>query len=405
MSPSEKVEGEKNDEYILKKKKRRKNNTIKWIACTSTKEVNRAIEMYIHPGDVVAELGSQLRETSSTICETIGPNGKALLVDIERKYPKMKMQRQERMTAMRREGDDVDFYKGIAEFKEIHSFDYWRHALFFPPNNQSDMKQYQHDTIEKYNALVVDVSTIAGNDLELTCISLVREFLALNNNQDETDVENTCRVVIIKSGSLHQLARRLFHAQKLFAGVISLSDNPHKTSIIGTVGVEEYRRTIPYTVQKNDIVLEVGSHFGTTTAILNDAAKCKSSSIGGCLGVDVGTNIIASAKKKFPDVPFAVGDAWKMSDLMKMKMTYFDGDPSNLYYDVVYVDVGGLSGSEGLLEALSLLGSITNCLQPRCIVIKSLCIRRLASSLIPFSRVWKDEIISKHKYGISSAPL
>ena len=397
--------------------KKKKASTIKWIACTSKKEVNRAIEMYIQKGDSVAELGSQLRETSTKICEAVigsdgndnsksNKDGKAYLVDIERKYPntKLKRRQEERMTAMRREGDDINFYNNVAEFIEIQSLDDWRHALFFRSNDKT--------TVCKYNALVVDVSTIAGNDLELTCISLVREFLALNKNNDDSDeIDNPCRVVIIKSGSLHQLARRLFHAQRLFAGVVSLSDNPYQTSIIGTVGVEEYRRTIPYTVKKGDICCEVGSHFGTSTAIIHDAARIRDGDddnyggigTGGCLGVDVGANIIASAKKKFPEVPFEVGDAWKMLDLINMKDKHFvhhlpssaSAVSPNQCYDVVYVDVGGLSGSEGLLEALALLGSITNCLQPRCIVIKSLCIRRLASSLVPFSQVWK-EVKTKH---------
>ena len=396
------------------KKKRKNNPTIKWIACTSTKEANRAITMYIKEGDVVAELGSQLRETSTTICDTIGSNGKAYLVDIERKYPNVKMKREERTTAMRREGDDSNFYQDRAVFSEIESFDSWRHALFLS-NNLNRKEENRINTFGKYNALVVDMSTIAGNDLELTCVSLVKEFIALNKkmNEEVEDEEsyqtNPCRVVIVKSGSLHQLARRLFHAQRLFANTVSLEDNPHKTSIIGTVGVEEYRRTIPYAVRKGDAVIEVGSHFGTSTAILHDAAAASSDarnqerddcnfatgisdlSLGGCLGVDVGPHIIDSAKMKFPHVPFVVGDAWKISDLIQFKKEYFEGHSDDHRYDVVYVDVGGLSGNEGLLEALSLLGSITNCLEPRCIVIKSLCIRRLASSLVPFSQLWKQE--------------
>lgn len=401
-----------NDNTKKKQKRKKKKLTTKWIACTSTKEVNKAIKMYVRPGDTVAELGSQLRDTSTTICETITSTGQAYLVDVKRKYPKIKLQRQERMTAMRRCGDDEHFYKDRATFLEVSTFDLWRQALFFQQrqyqhleNNDEEKGNRRHP--EQYDALIVDVSTIAGNDLELTCISLVREFIALNNkvndsdNYDDDSVDNPCRVVIVKSGSLHGLGRRLFHAQRLFANSTSLPDSSNhnldkETSIIGTVGVEEYRRTIPYTVKKRDIVLEVGSHFGTTTAILDKAAR-NDDDIGGCLGVDVGINIIASAKKKFPDVPFEVGDAWKMADLIHMKDSYFHMNQNTTlanntpYYDVVYVDVGGLSGNEGLLEALSLIGSITNCLEPRCIVIKSLCIRRLASCLVPFSQIWKEE--------------
>ena len=59
-------------------------------------------------------------------------------------------------------------------------------------------------------------------------------------------------------------------------------------------------------------------------------------------------------------------------------------------FDVVYVDVGGLSGSDGLLEAISLLSSLKFSLEPRCIVIKSLCVQRLSNILVPYWRVSKE---------------
>ena len=382
------------------KQRRRKKNkkATKWIACSSTKEVTRAIQLYVQEGDKVAELGSQLRDSSIALCEAIGPDGKALLVDIERKFPKVKKngQRQQRTSAMRREGEEENFYRDRATFVETKGFEFWRSALFFQSHHDGDAAGAYTGRRLPYNVLVVDVSTVAGNDLDLTCISLVKEFVSLN--QGSGDDENSCRVVIIKSGSLHDLARRLFHAQRIFSGVQSLKDispsNAKTTSIIGTVGVEEYRKTIPFVVEAGDVVLEVGSHFGTSTALLNDAAKgVGPNGPGGCLGVDVGTHIIKSAKKKFPHVPFEVGDAWKTAQLARMRSNHFEVNSSSMgrIYDAVYVDVGGLSGNEGLLEAVSLLSSIANSLEPRTIVIKSLCMRRLASNLVPFSEVWKKE--------------
>jgi len=371
-------------------KKQKKKNAVKWVACSSTKMVTSAIQMYIQEGDTVAELGSQLRESSTALCDAIGPDGRAVLVDIQRKFPNQKKD-QSRTTAMRRKGDGETFYTDRATFAETKSFESWRESLFF-----SDSDSDSEEERPTYNGLVVDVGAVAGNDLDLTCISLVKEFLALNTNSATEDEEDICRVVIIKSGSLHDLARRLFHAEKIFNGGQSLDSEFAKgtTSIIGTVGVDEYRKTIPYVVKEGDAVIEVGSHFGTSTTLLHNAARgqdsCESS-IGGCIGVDVGSNIIKSAKKKFPNVPFEVGDAWKIAELARMKKKYFNDHPSHRVYDAVYVDVGGLSGSEGLLEAISLLSSITNSLEPRCIVIKSLCMRRLASSLVPFSEVRKRE--------------
>jgi len=369
-----------------------------WIACASTKDVNKAIDKFIREGDIVAELGSQLRDTSTHICDRIGPDGKALLVDIERKFPNEK-KTQKRTLAMRREEDEDEFYTDRVKFVTTKSFEFWRDALFFQgfdngDSDDSDDSKSNGGERPKYNALVVDVSTVAGNDLDLTCISLVREFLALNQGSGEDD--NSCRVVIIKSGSLHTFARKLFHAQRIFTGAETLEDNnPGETSFIGTVGVDEYRRTIPYAVKEGDAVIEVGSHFGTSTTLLHDAAKGSSpDGVGGCIGVDVGPSIIESAKKKFPHVPFCVGDAWKTAELARMKGTHLSDHPSDTY-DVVYVDVGGLSGSEGLLEAISLLAAIENSLEPRCIVIKSVCIRRLASSLVAYSNLWKKEMLQK----------
>ena len=42
-------------------------------------------------------------------------------------------------------------------------------------------------------------------------------------------------------------------------------------------------------------------------------------------------------------------------------------------YDLMYADIGGLSGGNGLMESISLLEEIGHDVEPRCIVIKSLC--------------------------------
>jgi hypothetical protein len=361
----------------------RQKNKTQWIACSSTTEITRAVQMYLQNGDIVAELGSQLRETSKVICETIGSAGKAMLVDVERKFPNKKKD-QQRTLAMRREGGEIDFYTDRATFVEIRSFECWRDALFF-----------QHEIRPQYNVLVVDMSTVAGNDLDLTTISLIKEFIALNHC---SGCENSCRAVIVKSGSLHNLARRLHHAQRVITGAESIDYCNHSTTIIGSVGVKQYRQTIPLAVRKGDVCIEVGCHLGTTTALIHESAM--DNDTGGCIGVDVGPHIIKSARKNYPHLQFEVGDGFKTGVLARMKeknfrcnTSYFEND--DRIYDVVFVDIGGLSGSEGLLEALSLLSSISNSLNPRCIVIKSLCIRRLASCLSAFSDVWRNEVMHR----------
>jgi hypothetical protein len=367
-------------------KKRHKSPTTKWIACSSTKEMNRAISIYIQEGDVVAELGSQLRASSTSINEAVGPSGFSVLVDIERKSPNVKKD-QDRTSAMRRNGDEVDFYADRSTFIETKGFEFWRHALFF----RNDARRSK----EGYNALVVDMSTVAGNDLELTCISLVKEFVSLNAGSGERD--NPCRVVIVKSKSLHSLARRLHHAQKVISGSQSIIEE-RGTSIIAAVGVEQYRQTIPFVVRKGDVCCEVGCHLGTSTVLIDEAASNSrkadvdkpTTSTGGCIGLDIGTSIIRSAKQKYPMVAFEIGDGFKTGEISRLTSKHLHRVDSSRILDVVYVDIGGLSGPEGLLEAVSLLSSIANALEPRCIVIKSLCVRRLASSIVPFSDVWRE---------------
>ena len=71
-------------------------------------------------------------------------------------------------------------------------------------------------------------------------------------------------------------------------------------------------------------------------------------------------------------------------DLLKFRRELKGDD--ELGFDLVYVDVGGLSGSDGLIESISLLEALGCALQPRAIVIKSLCMRELASRL----KFWPD---------------
>jgi SAM-dependent methyltransferase len=154
------------------------------------------------------------------------------------------------------------------------------------------------------------------------------------------------------------------------------------------VGVQEYRKTIPYTVRPDDAVLEVGCHFGTSTALIQNQAQY-------CIGVDVGSKIIREAHKRHPGIYFRVGDAWKTAELLRIQQDYYQQESQTtaatarkIGFDVVYVDVGGLSGCDGLLEAIALVNSIRYALEPRCIVIKSLCMQRLSSRLVPF---WQSQ--------------
>jgi len=127
-----------------------------------------------------------------------------------------------------------------------------------------------------------------------------------------------------------------------------------------------------------DFCFVIISHYGSTTTMLHDAVKVDED--GFCVGVDIGEKIIATAKKRYPHVLFAVADAWDTLKLLKLKPP-----GTSLGYDAVYADIGGLSGAHGFLESLALIDAIGKALEPLFICIKSLCMKRLATQLIPFS--------------------
>ena len=441
-------------------KKKNKKKTI-WITCSSTKELVHAVQRLVQPGDTVAELGSQLRDVSTAICETIRgeEGGSAVLVDTVRKFPKEKDSGSDgstdtisRTSAMRRAGDEDDFFPEFARFREIGRLEDWRRALFpstistasTPTNNREPTKTAKAAN-NNYNVFVIDVNAIVGNDLEWTTLSIIREFSALNdnNNDDDDDDGNQCRLVLVKSLSLNQWGSRIIHGQRwcrqqgaskksailspAAAAAAAASGGSHahppgtttgsnNCHVVATVGVQEYRETIPYTVRPGDAVLEIGCHLGTSTDLLQSAAAVvladgrsdnnnhdENRGRGYAIGVDIGGKIIKGAKKRYPDIHFSVGDAFATAALLRTQrenllQTGGKDDTTHteqqqqlnqrIGFDVIYVDVGGLSGQDGVIESLSLISALANALEPRCIVIKSLCMRRLSSQLVPY---WKQQ--------------
>jgi protein-L-isoaspartate O-methyltransferase len=122
----------------------------------------------------------------------------------------------------------------------------------------------------------------------------------------------------------------------------------HEPSIVAAVGVAEYRETIPHVVRSTDFVLEIGSHHGTTTRLLDAAGAA-------AVGVDVGAGVVTTARKQAPELRFEIANAWSPAGLLRML--------GGQKVDVIYVDVGGLSGQDGLLESLALLRSLGSTLE------------------------------------------
>lgn len=365
--------------------------STKIITCSTTKELVRAVSTIVKPGHRVAELGSQLREVSTTICESLLQNttnidrlnsqqSSAILVDVKRKFPKSG-ELEGRTSAMRQSAEaGVDFFPSVSQFIEINQLGNWRKAFF--------QEKSSVGSTPIYDVLVVDINSIVGNDLEWTALSIIQDFEALNQQSSKSSL-----IVMIKSDALHKFSKRIVH------GVRWVNQQGRNIAIgppyiVATTGVQQYRSSIPFTVKPDDAILEVGCHFGTTTALLQ-----KASPEGYCLGVDVGKKIIQEANKKYPNIFFRVGDAWRTAGLLRIQQEFYRENPSiknqKIGFDIVYIDVGGLSGSDGLLEAISLISSIRYALEPRCIVIKSLCMQRLSSTLIPYWQAQKLMVKSK----------
>lgn len=354
---------------------------IPYIATTSTVEHGRALTQYIRQGDRVLELGTQLDSCTETIREAIGEEGSGVFVDVKRTE-----------TTSGRSGQgsrDPNMFQDSsgsggenAKYIELEQFSHFRTIL-------------DENVESPFDVLVLDVTAMLGNDLELTALSTIFEFV---DDMTRRGGQRP-RSVIVKSKTIASLSRRLVHAQRLFDGTVQRDfKSPSRDGrpyIIAGVGVEEYRRTIPHVVRSDDECLEVGCFSGTTTQLVDDASSY-------CIGVDIGPKIIKRAKKEHPGVRFAVGDAWRSLDMLRIKRdaavlrdsaTPCSAESILNGYDIIYADIGGLSGPDGTLESLSLIDGLSYALEPRCIVIKSLCMRRLASSLRAYSDIWERNSI------------
>lgn len=226
----------------------RTKNFVPIIACKSTSEALKAIDVFVKSDDRVLELGAQLSDVSKHLCQRVGTKGKAVLVDVKRKDA----------TSGRSKGRDTTPFLGVelgtspesesnrenfvdrVEYHELDQFDQWRDLT---RGNQS------------YQVLILDVGSMIGGDLYLSALSLAYEFIG---NQ-----ENLPRAIIVKSKVLNNLARRIVHSQRLLDGTIQLPKKdeldkfPHPI-IVPCVGVNDYRKTIPLLLDQGDDVIEIG---------------------------------------------------------------------------------------------------------------------------------------------------
>jgi trans-aconitate methyltransferase len=133
------------------------------------------------------------------------------------------------------------------------------------------------------------------------------------------------------------------------------------TKYVGTRGVKEYRESIAHWVTKDDIVLEIGCEWGTTTTLL--ATHCRE-----VIGTDISPEVIARARERHPLLRFEVLDAYDVLAALAL----------NRPFTKVYLDVSGLSGYRSLLDLIALLNMYATVLQPQAIVVKSGALKQFA---------------------------
>ena len=138
-----------------------------------------------------------------------------------------------------------------------------------------------------------------------------------------------------------------------------------KTMLVGTRGVQEYRATIPHWVRRDDMVLEIGCEWGTTTALL--APHCRE-----VIGTDVSAECIAVARRKHPHLRFEVLDAYDLQAALRLER----------HFSKIYIDVSGLSGYRSLLDVIALLNMYATLFAPEAIIVKSGALKNFAAHCV-----------------------
>lgn len=139
------------------------------------------------------------------------------------------------------------------------------------------------------------------------------------------------------------------------------------TKFVATQGVREYRETIAEWVRPEDVVLEIGCEWGTTSELI--APRCTE-----LIATDVSGECIARAREKRPGIRFEVLDGFDLRAVLGF------GKP----FTKVYIDMSGLSGYRSLLDVIALLTMYATVLGPEAIIVKSASLKRFARLCVPW---------------------
>lgn len=140
-----------------------------------------------------------------------------------------------------------------------------------------------------------------------------------------------------------------------------------RTMFVGTHGVKEYRDSIERWVNADDIVLEIGCEWGTTSQYI--APKCKE-----LIATDISPDCIERAKQQHPSIRFELLDGFDVRSAIR-----FEKD-----FTKIYIDMSGLSGYRSLLDTISLLTMYATVFRPEAMVIKSASLKHFAAHVVPW---------------------
>lgn len=140
------------------------------------------------------------------------------------------------------------------------------------------------------------------------------------------------------------------------------------TVFVATRGVKEYRASIPAWIEKDDVVLEIGCEWGTTTALI--APQCRE-----VIGTDVSADCVARARQTHPGIHFEVLDAFDVRAALRLGREF----------SKIYVDMSGFSGYRSLLDVIALVHMYGTVFRPGAIVVKSGALKHFASHC----RAWR----------------
>jgi hypothetical protein len=150
------------------------------------------------------------------------------------------------------------------------------------------------------------------------------------------------------------------------------NENQYKlrTKFVATRGVGEYRQTIQTWVTAQDVVLEIGCEWGTTSVLIHE--RCKN-----LIATDISLDCIEVGRIKYPQIRFETLDAFNIKDAMKL------GDK----FTKIYIDMSGLSSYRALLDVIALVNMYSAVFEPEAIIIKSGSLKNFALNCVAWKKL------------------